>query len=95
MKIEILIVYLLFDYEDDFKWKNFELQSCRSRRKLQFSYKFTSIQVRTEKLAIFENRLDPTAVDYGGSRCYSTAWVRNAAGYDGRSLPPSPMALDE
>jgi hypothetical protein len=39
MKTEILIVYRLFDYEDDFKWKNFELQSCRSRRKLQFSYK--------------------------------------------------------
>jgi hypothetical protein len=25
-------------HEDDFKWKNFELQSC-TRRKLQFSYK--------------------------------------------------------
>jgi hypothetical protein len=39
MKIEIWIVYRLLDYEDDFKWKNSELQSCRSRRKLQFSYK--------------------------------------------------------
>jgi hypothetical protein len=39
MKTEIQIVYRLFDYENDFKWKNFELQSCRSRRKLQFSYK--------------------------------------------------------
>jgi hypothetical protein len=30
---EMWIVYRLFDYEDDFKWKSFELQSCRSRRK--------------------------------------------------------------
>jgi hypothetical protein len=39
MKTEIWIVYRLFDYEDDFKWKNFELQSCRSGRKLQCLYK--------------------------------------------------------
>jgi hypothetical protein len=39
MKTEIWIVYRLFDYEDGFKWKNFELQSCRSGRKLQFLYK--------------------------------------------------------
>jgi hypothetical protein len=34
------MVYWLFELEDDFKWKKFELQSCRTRQKLQFSYKF-------------------------------------------------------
>jgi hypothetical protein len=34
LQTEIWIVYRLFDYEDDFKWKNFKLQSYRSRRKL-------------------------------------------------------------
>jgi hypothetical protein len=32
MKTEIWIVYRLFDYKDDFKWKKFELQCYRSRR---------------------------------------------------------------
>jgi hypothetical protein len=58
MKTKIRIVYRLFYYEDDFKWKNFELQSCRFRRKLQFSYKVTSIRVQ-KKLQFFENRPDP------------------------------------
>jgi hypothetical protein len=59
MKTEIWIVYRLFDYKDDFKWKNFELQSCRSRRKLQFSYKVYLNLSSNKKLQIFEKRLDP------------------------------------
>jgi hypothetical protein len=59
MKTEIWIVYRLFDYEDDFKWKNFELQSCRSRRKIQYSYKVYLHPSSNKKLQIFENRLDP------------------------------------
>jgi hypothetical protein len=51
-------VYRLFDYEDDFKWKNCELQSCRSRRKLQFSYKVYLHPGSNKKLQIFENRLE-------------------------------------
>jgi hypothetical protein len=31
LKTEIWIVYRLFDYEDNFNWKKFGLQSCRSR----------------------------------------------------------------
>lgn len=30
----------IFEYKDDLKWEKFELQNCRSRRKLQFAYKF-------------------------------------------------------
>jgi hypothetical protein len=59
MKTEIWIVYRLFDYEDDFNWKNFELQSCRSRRKLQFSYKVYLHPSLNKKIQNFENRLDP------------------------------------
>jgi hypothetical protein len=36
---QILIVCWSFECEDDVQWNEFELQSCRSRRKLQFSYK--------------------------------------------------------
>jgi hypothetical protein len=52
MKTEMWLVYRLFDYEDDFKWKNFEIQSYRSRRKLQFSYK---VYLHPSS----KNRLDP------------------------------------
>jgi hypothetical protein len=94
MKTEIWIVYQLFDYEDDYKWKNFELQSCRSRGKLQFSYKVYLHPCSNKKLQNFENRLDPYCVAHGGSRCYSTARVRNTMGHSGRSLPLSLTALD-
>jgi hypothetical protein len=80
MKTEIWIVYRLFDYKDDFKWKNFELQSCRSCRKLQFSYKIYLHPSLNKKIQIFENRLTPTAVAHGGSRCCSTASVLTAVG---------------
>lgn len=30
----------IFESKDDLKWEKFELQNCRSRRKLQFAYKF-------------------------------------------------------
>jgi hypothetical protein len=39
--------------------ENFELQSCRSRRKLQFSYKVYLHPSSNKKLQIFEKRLDP------------------------------------
>jgi hypothetical protein len=96
MKTEIWIVYRLFDYENDFKWKNFELQSCRSCRKLQFSYKvYLHPSSNKKKLKIFESRLDPSAVVHGGSsKRYSTARAPNAVGHGGRSLPPPPTTLD-
>jgi hypothetical protein len=53
MKTETWIVYRLFDYEDDFEKKNFEIQSCRSHRKLQFSYKFYLHPSSNKKLQIF------------------------------------------
>jgi hypothetical protein len=59
MKTEIWIVYRFFDYEDDFKRKNFELQSRKSRRKLQFSYKVYLHPSSNKKLQIFENKPDP------------------------------------
>jgi hypothetical protein len=52
--------------------KNFELQSCRSRRKLQFLYKVYLHPSLNKKLQIFENRLDPIAMAHCGSCCYST-----------------------
>jgi hypothetical protein len=57
MKIEIWIVYRLFDYEDDFKWKKL----CTTTDLVEsynFHIKFTSIRVQTKKLQSFENRLD-------------------------------------
>jgi hypothetical protein len=53
-----------------------------------FHIKFTSIRV--QKLQMFENRLNPTAVAHGGSRRYGTArvpWVRSVSA-------ATPMALD-
>jgi hypothetical protein len=67
MKTEIWIVYRLFDYEDDFKWKSFELHLVES---YNFHIKFTSIQVQIKKLHNFENT--PTAVGHGRSSRYST-----------------------
>jgi hypothetical protein len=75
---EIWIVYRLFDYEDDFKWKNFELQSCRSHRKLQFSYKVYFHSSLNKKYKFLKRDGTPTVVAHGGMRCYSTA----------RLLPP-------
>jgi hypothetical protein len=43
MKTEIWIVYRLFDYADDFKWKNSELQSCNLDESYNFHIKFISI----------------------------------------------------
>jgi hypothetical protein len=62
------IVYWLFDYEDDFKWKNFVLQSCRSRRKLHFSYKVYLHPSSNEKLQIFKRDWTPTTVAHGGRK---------------------------
>jgi hypothetical protein len=59
-----------------------------------FHIKFTSIRVQTKKIKFFVNRLDPNAVAHGSSRRYSTARAPNAVGHGGRSLPPSPTALD-
>jgi hypothetical protein len=52
---QIWIVYRLFAYEHDFKWKNFELQNCRSHRKLQFSYKVYLHPNSCKKVTIFLN----------------------------------------
>jgi hypothetical protein len=49
----LAVVDRLFDYEDDFKWKNFELQSYRSRRKLQFLYKFYLHPISNKKVTNF------------------------------------------
>jgi hypothetical protein len=59
LKTEISIVYRLFDYKDDFKWKNFELQMSRSRRMLQFSDKVYLHPSQTTKIKKIENRLNP------------------------------------
>jgi hypothetical protein len=59
MKTEIRILYQLFDYEDEFKWKNFELQSCRSHRKLQISYKIY-LHLNTNKINTnFSKQIEP------------------------------------
>jgi hypothetical protein len=55
LQTKIWIVYRLFDYENDFKSKNFELQSCRSRRKLQFSYK-VYLHSSFKKIQFFEKK---------------------------------------
>jgi hypothetical protein len=46
-----------------------ELQSYRSRRKLQFSDKFYLHRSSYKKLQFFENELNPIAVWYGGWEC--------------------------
>jgi hypothetical protein len=59
--------------------ENFELQSCRSRRKLQFSYKVYLHPSSNKKITIFLKRdCTPTAVTHSGRKRYSTA----------RLLPP-------
>jgi hypothetical protein len=88
MKTEILIVYRLFDYEDDFKWKNFELQICRSCRKLQFSYKVYLHPSSNKKYKFLKTDWTPTAVAHGGSNCHSTTRVPNVVGHDG-AIPSS------
>jgi hypothetical protein len=72
------MVYRLFDYEYDFKWRNFELQSYRSRRKLQFSYKVYLHPSSNKKLKNFENSLDRSR--------YSTARAPNAVGHHGANV---------
>jgi hypothetical protein len=47
------------EYEDDFKWKNFVLQSCRSRRKLQFSYKVYLHPSSNKKVTNFWKQIVP------------------------------------
>jgi hypothetical protein len=88
------IVYRLFDYEDDFKWKKFELQSCRSRRKIQFSNKVYLHPSSNKKLQFFEKRLDPTVVGHGGRKVLQYHAPPTVVGHGCRSLPPSHMALD-
>jgi hypothetical protein len=48
-RYQIWTVYRLFEHQDDFKWKKFELQSSRSRRPYKFHIKFISIEGRTKK----------------------------------------------
>jgi hypothetical protein len=50
-------MYQLFKYEDDFKWKNFELQNCNLVESYNFHIKFTSIRVHAKKLQFFERKL--------------------------------------
>jgi hypothetical protein len=59
-----------------------------------FHIKFTFIRVQTKNYKILKTDWTPIAVAHGGSRCYSTARVRNTMGHSGRSLPLSLTALD-
>jgi hypothetical protein len=59
MKTEIWIVYRLFDYEDDFKWKTLNYKVVDLVENYNFHIKFTSIRVQTKKLKFFENGQDP------------------------------------
>jgi hypothetical protein len=59
MKTETCIVYRLFDYEDDFKWKTLNYKVVDLVESYNFHIKFTSIRVETKKLNFFENGLDP------------------------------------
>jgi hypothetical protein len=59
MKIEIWIVYWLFDYEDDFKWKNFNYKIVDLVESYNFHIKFATIRGQTKKIKTFENRRDP------------------------------------
>jgi hypothetical protein len=61
-----------FRPQDDFKWKKFELQSYRYRRKLQFLYKFNLHLSSYNKVTIFENEQMLTVVSHDVWRCYST-----------------------
>jgi hypothetical protein len=46
-------VYQFFESQDDFKWKKFELQSCKSRRKLQVSCKVYLLPSSFKNVTIF------------------------------------------
>jgi hypothetical protein len=59
MKTETCIVYRLFDYEDDFKWKTLNYKVVDLVESYNFHIQFTSIRVQTKKLKIFENGQDP------------------------------------
>jgi hypothetical protein len=48
-----------FQPQDEFKWKKFEQQSYRSRRKIQFSYKFYLWPTSYEKVTIFWKQTEP------------------------------------
>jgi hypothetical protein len=56
--------HIFFKPQDDFKWKKFELQSCRSRQKLQVSYKVYLHPSSWKKLRLFENRLTQSTVGH-------------------------------
>jgi hypothetical protein len=59
MKTEIYIVYRLFDYENDFKWKTLNYKVVDLVESYNFHIKFTPIRVQTKKLQFFEKRLHP------------------------------------
>jgi hypothetical protein len=59
MKTEIWIVYRLFDYEDDFKWKTLNYKVADLVESYNFHIKFTSIRVQAKKFRKIYNRLDP------------------------------------
>jgi hypothetical protein len=63
---EIWIVYRFFESKDDFKWKKFELQSCKSCRKLQFSYKCYPHPSSYQKVMIFWREVVSTATGNNG-----------------------------
>jgi hypothetical protein len=64
--IQIGVVYRFFRSQDDFKWKKFELQSYKSRRRFQFSYTFYLHPSSYKKVTAFEKEPNPTAVWYDG-----------------------------
>jgi hypothetical protein len=80
-------------YEDDFKWK-FELKSCRSRRKLQFSYKVYLHPSLNKKIQIFEKRLDPYRRGPRRQEVLQYRTPPTAVGHGVRCLTPSLTAPD-
>jgi hypothetical protein len=83
MKTEIEIVYRLFDYEDDFKWKILNYKVVDLVESYKFHIKFTSIRVQTKKYKFLKRGWTPTAVAHDSGRCYGTACL----------LPPWGTAL--
>jgi hypothetical protein len=74
--------------------ENFELQSCRSRQKLQFSYKFYLHLSSNKKIQIFEKRLDPYRRGPRRQEVLQYGVPPTAVGHGVRSLTPSHTAPD-
>jgi hypothetical protein len=48
----------IIEHQNDFKWQKYELQSCTSRRKLQFKYNsFSASQVYMKEICFLKNIL--------------------------------------